>query len=328
MGLPANSAEPLSGKVTYTPTYRVSAGDTLSIEVLHADEFKQDNIPVLSDGTATFKGVGQIDVMDHTLSEVEALVRDALSELIRDPIVTVSIGKTKSRTVFLLGSFKKPGMYEISGEMSPTAAEPVQRSSFTLTNVIANSGGVSSTADISNIVVERKHTGEKIAIDYWKILENGDYTQDVVIQSGDSIHITELPRMSLDDEAFEKLLKSPIGPKTIPVRVMGELTTPGTYELNSESPYLMTAIAKAGGYEDSAKITEIEIRRMTNDNEFKTFKINPDNYDWVLRPNDVIFVNKTKMAKAAVRGTQLDNTLSPVRSLGQSFLTPFALFKR
>ncbi len=319
---------PLTGKITYTPEYRVSVGDSLSVDVLYAPEFKQDNIPVRSDGTATFKAIGQINVADRSLSEVNNLVKEALKELIREPIVTVSVGKSQSRSVFLLGSFQKPGMYEVSSGSGDATTNSVTRSNFTLTNVISNAGGVSANADISSIQVERKHSGEVITVDYWKVLENGDYTQDVVIQSGDSIRVPELPRMSLDDESFEKLLKSPIGPKSIPVRVIGELTTPGTYELTSDSPYLMTAVAKAGGYEDSARVKEIEIRRMTNDNEFKTFKINPNNYDWVLRPNDVVFVNKTKMAKAAVKGRQVDDSTGPIQNTMSSIVSSLFFFGR
>lgn len=319
---------PLVGKISFTPEYRVSVGDSLSVDVLYAPEFKQADIPVRSDGTATFTGIGQIEVVDKTLAEVNEAVSDALRELIREPIVTVSVGKSHSRNVFLLGAFQRPGMYEISAGSGDTVGANVLRSNFTLTNVISNAGGVSSNADISNITVERRHTGEIIKVDYWEVIENGDYTQDVVIQSGDSIRIPELPRMSLDDESFEKLLKSPLGPKSIPVRVVGELQTPGTYELTSDSPYLMTAIAKAGGFEDSAQIEKIEIRRMTSENEFKTFKINPDNYDWVLRPNDVVFVNKTKMAKAAVKGKQLDDSTAVVQNTVSSVLTSLFLFRR
>ncbi len=319
LAVPATFAQDLKATISFTDSsYRIGPGDVLSFNVYHQNDLNQSNILVRSDGMASFNGVGELPVSGKSVADVKRMLEEEIGELVKNPIVTVTISQTKPGTIYLSGAVKHPGMYQLStgnqnSSNGPTDNKPIQRIDLRLSNILSNAGGVNMHADLSRIQITRRNPeGEMtMSVDLWKMLKDGDSSQDVMLQSGDSIYIPQLPMMAMRDEEYDLVLNSSIGPESFPVRVIGDLNTPGVYYLPGNSPYLNSAIAMAGGYKESASQNLVAIRRFTNEMDVSTLYVDPRKTDIVLRPNDVVYVSEKKIHKTGKFFDQVNKVLAP-----------------
>lgn len=293
-------------------SYRIGPGDVLSVQVYNQPDLAQENILVRDDGMATFNTVGDVFITGKTLSEATQDVRLKLSDLVIDPIVTISISQAKPSTVYLAGAVNHPGMYQITSNTSKGqgGSSTIARTDFRLSNILSNSGGVALNADLSQVEIRRERTGEVTVVNLWQMIKEGDQSVDMYLQSGDAIYVPQLAKgIAMSDDDYNTLLKSPIGPGSFPVRVIGGVTTPGIYDLTGNSPLLNSAIAKAGGYKQSGNTKSVAIRRFDSTGENPTTMIlNPEKDDIVLHPNDIVYVPE----KAAYKTAQLMETVAKV----------------
>jgi polysaccharide export outer membrane protein len=301
--------------------YRVGAGDVLSINVYHQKDLEQPAILIRADGNASFAGIGEVPVGGKTIGDIEEALKLAYSELIKEPIITVSVAKSRAGVVYVAGAIKKPGMYqfsttekEASSGSSTGDGSKVIRVDLRLSNVLANAGGVTLDADLRSIEIKRD--GELLYVaDLFKLLESGNPADDITLLSGDTVVVPKLQKMALSDKEMEMILRSPIGPSDFPVRVIGEVGKPGVYALNGESPLLNSAIAAAGGFAPGANRKIVAIRRFTSDGQpMTTFYVKPDEIDATLRPNDVVFVSEHTLYKRGRYFEQVAKALSPFTS--------------
>lgn len=311
----------LTGRLTYqTKRYRLGAGDTLKLEVLGEPDYTQDNILINPDGYTSILGVGEIDMGGRTVSEVQQEITAILERTLVSPQVSVSIVKTKPGMVYLSGAVQKPGMVQFATDSHNTnvhvnSQTPLALTNMRLTNILANAGGVQLNADLSNVQVRDIGSGVVTTVDLWAVLKNGMAEQDLFVNSGDAIFIPQLPQMALDEEEYQLLLRSAIGPKNFNVRVIGEVSTPGLLELDGRSPFLNSAIAKAGGFAPQANKHQIAIRRFTTEEQFSTFFVSPDKMDITLRPNDVVYISERRVYQSGRFMEQVASILKPFQTV-------------
>lgn len=299
--------------------YIVGPGDVLSLTVLDEPNYTQPEVLVRPDGYATFSGIGELYVANEDLQGITALVTEVLKETIIAPEVTVSIKNTRSGTVYLSGAVMQPGMFQFTtnandNNVTINSKETLVRTDMRLSNILTNSGGVSMNADLHHVTINRGATGEVFRVDLWKILKEGDAQADIWVNSGDHIHVPDGHMMALNDEDYMILLRSPLGPKTIPVRIIGEVDQPGVYYLEGQSPFLNSAVAKAGGFQPSASRKTVAIRRFSDKDNFSTMFIDINKIDMVLRPNDVVFVPERRLSRASQFGADVARILSPFQT--------------
>ncbi|MBX2861693.1 MAG: polysaccharide biosynthesis/export family protein [Vampirovibrio sp.] len=314
-------AEALQGSIEFTDgNYRVGAGDVLSVFVYHQKDLSQTGILVRPDGLASFNGIGEVEVAGRTVSELNKILTKELAELVISPRVSVNIDKMKPGTVFLAGAVTHPGMYQLDPNAAGSKTDgAISRSQLRLSNILSNAGGVKMSADLTKVQVRRGDTVVR-TVDLWKLLQNGAGSSDVYLQSGDTVFVPQLPQMAMSDAQYELLLQSSIGPKSFPVRVIGEVKTPGVYRLQGDSPFLNSAVAKAGGYKESANQKVVAIRRFANENDMTTLFVDPQKLDVTLRPNDVLYISEAKVYKAGKFMDSVNRILSPFTSLGTTAL--------
>jgi hypothetical protein len=168
------------------------------------------------------------------------------------------------------------------------------------------------------VEITRASTGEVVKADLWRLLKEGAIEEDVWINSGDHIHIPMLSRTALQDEDLQLLLKSSIGPKEFPVRVIGFVDKPGVVQMTGQTPYLNSALAMAGGFLPSANKRVVAVRRFTTDNAFYTFHVNVGKQDVMLRPNDVVFIAENGVHRVGRFGEQVAKAVSPLQGGGQA----------
>jgi protein involved in polysaccharide export with SLBB domain len=306
-----------------TESYRLGPADTLKVQVLDEPEFSDERILVRPDGMASFAGIGELQVAGQTLDEVKEALIARLQRLLVSPKVTLTLVSGRPLTLHIHGAVKQPGLLQF-----PISHEAAKQTSWSLGNLhlsqaLAEAGGVLPNADISAIRITRtafnpeNHATEttSIVIDFWQLLKEGNHTQDPLLQPDDVVYVPESKAMALGDEEFELLLRSPIGPKEFPVRVLGEVQTPGLYYLDARSPFLNSALSKAGGFATRANKKAVAVRRFSDDRQFlSTLFIDPKKGEIYLRPNDVIFVAESRTQQSRLWFRHLADFWSPFQS--------------
>ena len=219
--------------------------------------------------------------------------------------------------VAIVGEVGKPGTYTLKGEASPSSGTTQGRvSPPTLTEAIKIAGGSTPSADLSRIRVRRNTrtgAGQTLPINLLSLLQSGDFSQDIVLQDGDTI---VLPTSTSVGNANSNLISaSNLGPQSIsPVKVVvvGEVNRPGTYTVRGDAnttnnntqltgtvtlPTVTQAIQAAAGIKPTADIRQIELIRTTRTGEqkislnlFKLLQRGDTSQDIILQEGDRIFI--------------------------------------
>lgn len=119
-GSPAQPAGRGSSAVLVSPEedYRIGPNDVIDIQIENAPELSRV-FRVTAAGTFLMPYVGRIAVARKTTEEVAQLITDSLKgDYLKDPKVTVSVREYNSRSFFIQGSVRSPGVYQIEGRPS------------------------------------------------------------------------------------------------------------------------------------------------------------------------------------------------------------------
>ena len=151
----ANRQEQLSEEAAITPyynnffsTYRLGPEDVISVEVFNQDRYSRKGIIVPPSGRISLSLVqGGVFVNGKTVDEVAEIIKKHYDEYIIDPQVTVSLDKASSYRYAVIGDVGQPGVRLMTHRM-------------TVTEALAEAGGVLSTGDRSKVyVLRRQPTG-------------------------------------------------------------------------------------------------------------------------------------------------------------------------
>jgi protein involved in polysaccharide export with SLBB domain len=96
--------------VTGVSTYRLAAGDVISVRVFNEPEFTQERVRLTDAGTVSFPILGELPVLGRTVGDLEALITERLKgRILVNPQVTVWI--EQYRPFFINGMVERPGAY-------------------------------------------------------------------------------------------------------------------------------------------------------------------------------------------------------------------------
>jgi protein involved in polysaccharide export with SLBB domain len=321
---PVSMASNLQGGIQYNANaYRLGPGDDLTLTVLPQEKYGAASILVRPDGNITVPGVGDINVAGETLHTATEKVRQLLSEYLLNANITLGLRTPRSATIYLAGAVMRPGSFQMiqdlgQGNVQINNDQLASRLDMVLTNVLANTGGLHPNADLSQVKVTRAHSGEEITLNLWELIRHGKADMDVWLNPGDSVFVPfQKDNFAMTDEQFQLFMRSTVAPKSIPVRVIGHVTAPNVFEIDGTTPFLNTAIAKAGGYLPQATRRVVAVRRFTGENQFTTLFIPADKTDFVLRANDVVYVGENKVYLAGRFMDQVANVMKPFNSAVQ-----------
>src|SRR5262249_18005204 len=154
----ANRQERLSEEEAVNPyynnffhTYCLGPEDVISVDVFNQERYSRKNITVPPSGRISLSLIpGGVFVNGKTVEEVAVTITKAYDEYIIDPQVTVSLEKASSYRYSIIGDVGQPGMRLMSHRM-------------TVTEAIAEAGGVLGTGDKSKVVVLRRQTDGHLA---------------------------------------------------------------------------------------------------------------------------------------------------------------------
>ena len=147
----ANRHEQLSEEAAVIPyynnfftTYRLGPEDVISVSVFNQDRYSRSGIVIPPSGRISLSLIpGGIFVNGKTVDEVAELITKKYDEYIIDPQVTVSLDKASSYRYSVIGDVGQPGIRLMSHRL-------------TVTEALAEAGGVLPTGDKSKVVVLRR----------------------------------------------------------------------------------------------------------------------------------------------------------------------------
>ncbi|MGB8699808.1 MAG: SLBB domain-containing protein [Thermosynechococcaceae cyanobacterium] len=221
---------------------------------------------------------------------------------------------TQPIKIAVIGSVFRPGPYTVQASNAVIGQAGTQGVSTnanntktlpTVSQAIQQAGGIKPDADIRNIQIRRltrAGSEQLLAVDLRKLVVEGDITQDIPIQDGDTVIVTKAP-IPLTAEELQFLSDTTFSPATINVNVVGEVTRPGTVQIKPNTP-LNTAVLAAGGFDNRrAKKDSVKLIRLNPDGTVTERKIKlafnaPVNDDTnpPLRNNDVVIVDRSGLA--------------------------------
>lgn len=157
--------------------YRLGPEDVISVEVFNQDRYSRKNIVIPPSGRISLALIpGGVFVNGKTVQEVEQVITKHYDEYIIDPKVTVSLDKATSYRYSVIGDVGQPGIRLMSHRM-------------TVTEAIAEAGGVLNTGSKSNVVVLRRQTTgvlAQIPVNLSKIYK-GKAADNLYLVPGDQI---------------------------------------------------------------------------------------------------------------------------------------------
>jgi len=147
----ANRSEQLSEEAAVVPyynnfftNYRLGPQDVISVVVFNQDRYSRAGIMVPPSGRISLALIqGGVFVNGKTVDEVAEIIRKKYDEYIIDPQVTVSLDKASSYRYSIIGDVGHPGILLMDHRM-------------TVTEGLAEAGGVLDTGDKSKVVVLRR----------------------------------------------------------------------------------------------------------------------------------------------------------------------------
>jgi len=155
--------------------YRINAGDVLQITVWKEEGLDRE-VLVVPDGSITFPLVGEIMAQGKTSEQLRQDLEKAISPMIRDSRITVSVKAALGNTVSVIGQVLKPG-------------DVILGHSATVMQALSMAGGLSPYASEGRILILRQEGDKSISIPfpYADVAKGESLASNIVLRPGDVI---------------------------------------------------------------------------------------------------------------------------------------------
>lgn len=260
--------------------YKLGPGDIINVIVWDHPEItipagsyrsaEQSGTLVAEDGTIFFPFAGVVKVAGMTTREVRQVLAKRMANVIENVQLDVRIVSFRSKRVYLVGEVAKPGL------------QPIDDIRMTLVEAVNRAGGITEEADHGNVLLTRK--GQTWRVDLQALYEEGDVSQNVLLQPGDIINVP--------DRQLNKVF------------VLGEVRNPGSFVMNKRRTTLAEALSDAG-FVNQTTSDPAWVYVMRSDNgTSELFHLNARSPDalllaerFALLPRDVVYVDVAAVAR-------------------------------
>jgi protein involved in polysaccharide export with SLBB domain len=207
--------------------YVLGAGDQLLIRVWGSTSGETE-ATIDRGGEIAIPKLGTLSLAGVKASQAQAAVKALFNKFYKDIEVSVSFGKLRKLTVFVVGQSRYPGSYQLSSQA-------------TLTTGLFASGGPSASGSIRR--VQLKRNGALVSeLDLYAFLGKGDKAADVRLQDGDVIFYPQ----AAGHMAF-----------------LGKVNAPAVFEIKSAQETVADFLNLAGGLPVVADPRRASIERLT-----------------------------------------------------------------
>jgi polysaccharide export outer membrane protein len=194
--------------------YRLGPDDLLRIAVWNRPDLSKEG-RVRTDGQFFMPLVGNVQADGLTVAQLQAKLREALGEVLRDPQVDVEVMEYASKIYYVFGQTIKPGAYPV-------------KATTTVLEGVATAGGPTDKANLGASYLIRG--GTVVPVDFHALFERGDISQNLLLADGDILYLP-----SMDDAK---------------VYVLGEVNNAAAVPMRTGRLRLSEAIALAGGFNE------------------------------------------------------------------------------
>lgn len=177
--------------------YKISLKDQFTI-ILSGSKEAIFDIEVKLDGTILFPELGSVTVVGETFEDVKSKLRNLINQSYVGVNIDISLKNLAAKKVTIVGAVKTPGTYLVN---------PFS----TISSVLAYSGGISEIGTLRDIKLIRVD-GKVYNFDLYKLLIDGDRSDDITIQAGDVILINAAKHF---------------------ITISGSIKRPAIYEINN-----------------------------------------------------------------------------------------------
>ena len=155
--------------------YEVQPSDVLQVSVWREPELTQQVI-VRPDGAFSFPLVGEVNAVGKTVEELRRELAQALTRIIPDPVVTVTVLEIRGNKVYVIGQVNQPGEFIVNPRVDVIQA-------------LSLAGGTTAFASPSEIFVLRRDNGQqrRLPFNFEAVLRGRDLEQNVLLRSGDVV---------------------------------------------------------------------------------------------------------------------------------------------
>jgi protein involved in polysaccharide export with SLBB domain len=191
--------------------YSLGAGDQLLIRIWGSTS-AEATVSIDRQGSISFPKLGTLKLAGVKAGQIDAVVKAFFSKFYKDIEVSVSLGKLRKITVFVVGQARNPGSYALTGQS-------------TLTSALFASGGPNASGSLRRLQLKRQ--GQTVAeFDLYNFLGNGDKSSDVKLQDGDVLFYPKAAGY---------------------MALLGKLNTQAVFEVKGDKDTLAEYISLAGG---------------------------------------------------------------------------------
>ncbi len=218
--------------------YILSINDQIKV-ILSGTKKAIYNLTIGLDGSILFPEIGSIQVSGDTYNQAKKKISNLVEATYVGVYVDISLGELSAKKISIVGAVKNPGTFIVNPYT-------------TISNSLVYSGGAEEYASLRRIELIRAN-GEKKYFDLYKILIDGDRSDDYVLQSGDTVRV-------LGTTNF--------------IRIDGEVLRPMTYEF-LEGENIEKIVGFSMGFTKEARKDSIFLTTYQNDlNSFITEEVN------------------------------------------------------
>ncbi len=244
-------------------------GDVLNFGLFGQPELALQDIAVGPDGRVTFLEAQDVMATGLTIDELRARMDAELSKYRRAPHTLITPVAFRSKKYYVLGKVMVKGTYVLDRPL--TVLEAIARAKGFENGLVDRS--VVDLADFSRSFISRN--GKRMPLNFERLFEYGDLSQNVPIEPGDYIYISGLNVQE--------------------VYVLGEVRLPGTVTY-TPAQTIVSAITARGGFTDRAYHSRVlVVRGSLNHPEFMAINtaaiLRGKTNDFRLRPKDIIYVS-------------------------------------
>ena len=231
-------------------------GDQVRITVFQNPDLTTET-RISERGSIAFPLLGEVQIAGLTPEDAAARIAQQLTagKFVVHPQVSVNVLQVRSRQVSVLGEVARPGRYVLD------------ESTSTLTDLLAQAGGITADGD-DHVLIVRNRAGKEVraTIDVSDMYRTGDMSQNVRLENGDVIYVRRAPQFY----------------------VYGEVQRAGAYRLQPAMT-VMQALSLGGGLTPRGTLHGLQIQRRTAAGHVDTFGARPTD---LVRADDVIVVRE------------------------------------
>jgi protein involved in polysaccharide export with SLBB domain len=244
-------------------------GDVVTLSIYGQPDLTRQEVSIAPDGMVNYLEATNVLATGLTVDELRTKLDDAIGQYRRAPRTIITPIAFKSKKYYMLGKVMAKGVYTLDRPL--TVLEAIARARGFENGLVDRN--IIDLADFQRSFIMRD--GKRIPLNFEKLFQEGDLTQNVAIEPGDYVYF---PSTNMKE-----------------VYVVGEVRLPGPVT-HTPTLTIIGAIAARAGYSERAYKSRVVVVRGSLNNP-QLYAVDTKSIlegrgvDFKLQPKDIIYVN-------------------------------------